>query len=55
MMNKEGFELIKKSQLQLKKESYSEGINTLIELRNLLMNEITSWKSELSKNAFYKC
>lgn len=52
-MNKEWSELNKNMQLQLKKEAtFYEGLDTLILLRNELMDEADSFKSQLSRNEF---
>ena len=52
-MNKEWSELNKTMQLQIKKkETFAQGINTLMTLRKLLMNQILQWKEELSKEEF---
>ena len=51
-MNKEWSELNKKMQSQLKKaDTYRDGINTLYELRNKLMQEMLSFR-ELDKEQF---
>lgn len=44
-MNKEWSEKNKLMQALLKKNTFSEGIAELIELRSILMNEILSWRS----------
>lgn len=44
-MNKEWSEKNKLMQAVLKKNTFSEGIAELIELRSILMNEILSWRS----------
>ena len=52
-MNKEWSELNKQMQLQLKKkESFSDGIDTLFLLRQKLMKQIERFKSELTKKDF---
>ncbi|MBD5521383.1 MAG: phage head-tail adapter protein [Lachnospiraceae bacterium] len=52
-MNKEWSELNKKMQTQIrKKDTYEEGIGTLFELRNQLMETLTSFYDELSKEEF---
>ena len=52
-MNKEWSELNKHMQNQIKKkDTYEEGISTLLELRNDLWNTIISFKDELSREEF---
>ena len=52
-MNKEWSELNKLMQNQIKKkDTYEEGISTLLELRNDLWNTIISFKDELSREEF---
>ena len=52
-MNKEWSELNKLMQSQIKKkDTYKEGISTLLELRNDLWNTIISFKDELSRKEF---
>ena len=52
-MNKEWSMLNKTLQMQLKKpETYKNGLNTLFTLRDLLMNEINSFKKELKRDDF---
>ena len=52
-MNKEWSELNKLIQSQIKKkDTYEEGISTLLELRNDLWNTIISFKDELSRKEF---
>ena len=52
-MNKEWSELNKLMQNQIKKkDTYEEGISTLLELRNYLWNTIISFKDELSREEF---
>lgn len=52
-MNKEWSELNKAMQMKLKKkESYISGIETLYKLREQLMYELDSFKTELSRNDF---
>ncbi|MDE6662626.1 MAG: phage head-tail adapter protein [Lachnospiraceae bacterium] len=52
-MNKEWSELNKKMQTQIrKKDTYEEGIDTLLELRNQLMETLTSFYDELSREEF---
>ena len=52
-MNKEWSELNKLMQSQIKKkDTYEEGISTLLELRNDLWNTIISFKDELSRKEF---
>ena len=46
-MNREWSETNKKMQSLLKKDTFSDGISELIGLRNILMNEINSWRSVL--------
>ncbi|MBQ3885311.1 MAG: phage head-tail adapter protein, partial [Ruminococcus sp.] len=51
-MNKEWSELNKTMQLQLKKaDTYKDGIQTLFELRNSLMQEILSFR-KLERSSF---
>lgn len=50
-MNKEWSEKNKTMQSLLKKNTFSEGIEALLELRGLLMEEILSWKN-LPREAF---
>ncbi len=52
-MNKEWSELNKTVQSRLKKkDTYAEGIDTLIDLRNTLWDTIISFKEELSREEF---
>ena len=52
-MNKEWSELNKTMQLQLKKkDTFDDGIATLIELRDQLWNTVLSYKKELSREDF---
>ena len=52
-MNKEWSELNKRMQTQLKKrDTYEDGIDTLLELRNRLMETLISFKSELCREDF---
>ena len=52
-MNKEWSELNKTMQLQIKKkDTFSIGINTLLELRKNLMEQIMSFKNELTPDDF---
>ena len=52
-MNKEWSELNKTMQAQLKKrDTFDEGIATLLELRKQLWNTILSYKKELSREDF---
>lgn len=52
-MNKEWSELNKTMQSQVKKkDTYDEGIDTLLELRNNLWKTITAFKEELSREDF---
>lgn len=52
-MNKEWSELNKLMQTQIKKEdTFSEGVKTLLELRQQLFNELYQFKSELSSEEF---
>ena len=52
-MNKEWSELNKAMQMKLKKkDSYISGIETLYKLREQLMYELDSFKTELSRNDF---
>lgn len=52
-MNKEWSELNKRMQTQLKKkDTYSDGIITLMDLRNRLMEVVYSMKNELSRSDF---
>lgn len=53
-MNKAWSELNKTMQAQLKKEpTFSEGIDTLLKLRQSLMKEIEAWKTELKREDFH--
>ncbi len=53
-MNKEWSELNKTMQAQIKKkDTYSDGISTLFELRNKIMHTITSFRDSLSGEDFY--
>lgn len=52
-MNKDWSELNKLMQKQLKKPTFLEGINSLLELRETLMNEILSWKKILKNEDYY--
>lgn len=52
-MNKEWSELNKTMQLQIKKkDTFSEGINTLLELRKELMKQILQFRNELTDSDF---
>lgn len=51
-MNKEWSELNKKMQQQMKKTSFGDGINTLLELRENLMQEVLSWETMLEKDDY---
>ena len=52
-MNKEWSELNKTMQAQIKKKgTYIDGISTLFELRNRLMQTIISFKNDLSREDF---
>ena len=52
-MNKEWSELNKTMQTQIKKkDTYEMGINTLFDLRNQLMQTLTSFNDELSREEF---
>ena len=52
-MNKEWSELNKTMQLQLKKkESFSSGIATLLELRKTLMEQMMAFKTQLADEDF---
>lgn len=49
-MNNEWSELNKAMQTKLKKsDTYQMGLDTLFDLRNQLMNTVTSFKNELSR------
>ncbi len=49
-MNKEWSELNKAMQLQIKKkDTYEAGIDTLLALRRMLMEQILQFKNELEK------
>ena len=53
-MNKEWSELNKTMQASIrKKDTYDDGISTLFELRDKLMQTIVSFKNELSSDDFY--
>lgn len=51
-MNREWSELNAKAKSELKKATFSDGINTLLELRGQLWDEILSWKITLKKEDF---
>lgn len=52
-MNKEWSELNKTMQTQIaKKDTYEEGISTLLDLRNRLMETLISFNNELCKEDF---
>lgn len=52
-MNKEWSEINKMMQAQLKKrDTYEEGVQTLIELRNMLWDTILSFKKDLDEDGF---
>ena len=52
-MNKEWSELNKTIQTQMKKkDTYEEGIGTLFDLRNRLMDTLISFKDELCREDF---
>lgn len=51
-MNKEWSEKNKLIQQLLKKSTFSEGINELLDLREILMNQILLWKDELDKEDY---
>ena len=52
-MNKEWSELNKTVQSRIKKkDTYDEGIDTLIDLRNTLWDTIISFREELSREEF---
>ena len=52
-MNREWAELNKTMQLQIKKkDTYATGIDTLLALRKMLMEQIIQFKNELSKDDF---
>lgn len=53
-MNKEWSEKNKQMQILLKKATFSCGIKELIELRNILMAEMQSWKEILLPEDYYK-
>lgn len=48
-MNKEWSDKNKQMQALLKKSTFADGIKKLIELRNILFAEMTSWREELSR------
>ncbi len=52
-MNKDWSELNSHMQKQLKKVTFIEGINSLLELRETLMNEILSWRNILQNEDYY--
>ena len=53
-MNKEWSERNKALQTQIKKrDTFDQGIRTLLELRNDLWSTILSWKNELSRDEFH--
>lgn len=51
-MNREWSEKNKQMQSLLKKASFAEGIVELIDLRNILMAEMMSWRKELSSDDY---
>lgn len=52
-MNKEWSELNKRMQMQIKKkDTYKEGLDSLFDLRNQLMQTIVSFKEELNREDF---
>lgn len=52
-MNKEWAEMNKTLQLQIKKkDTFADGINTLLELRRALIEQIIQFKNELSADDF---
>lgn len=53
-MNKEWSDKNKQMQALLKKSTFADGIKNLIELRNILFAEMTSWREELSKEDYCK-
>ena len=52
-MNKEWSDKNKLAQSKLKKTSFQEGINEYIELREILMQEMLSWKQVMSSEDYY--
>lgn len=52
-MNKEWSEIQKSIQKQLNKASFPEGIRLLLNLREILMQEVLSWKEELKEEDYY--
>lgn len=52
-MDKEWSEMNKAMQKQLCKASFPEGINTLLQLRETLMQEAVSWRDELEEKDYY--
>lgn len=53
-MNKEWSDTNKRIQKLLTKATYENGIKELIELRDILMNEMLTWKEELKEEDFSK-
>lgn len=53
-MNKEWSDKNKQMQALLKKSTFADGIKKLIELRNILFAEMTSWREELSREDYCK-
>lgn len=51
-MNQKWSEKNKKMQQLLQKATFAEGITELLELRNLLMEEMLSWKNKLSREDY---
>jgi hypothetical protein len=52
-MNNDWSESNKRIQKLLSKKSFTEGIDTLLQLREILMDEIMSWKEELEEKDYY--
>ena len=52
-MNKEWSDKNRLAQSKLKKTSFQEGINEYIELREILMQEMLSWKQVMSSEDYY--
>jgi hypothetical protein len=52
IMNKEWSEMNKIMQKQLTRTSFTDGINTLLQLREILMQEVMSWKDELDEKDY---
>lgn len=52
-MNKQWSEMNKRMQAQLNKTSFPEGMKTLLQLREILIQEVLSWKDDLEEKDYY--